>query len=124
MNSKVFLVLRTVFGLFLLVFGFNKFFHYMEFGKMSEAAMNYFSALMSTKTLTIVALVEILSGVSLLVNKFGALMMIVLLIISVNAILFHAFLEPGSITGALILLFLNVVMLFAYKKRYRDILKP
>jgi hypothetical protein len=123
MNSTFFIALRFVFGIFLIVFGANKFFHFMPAGQMSEAAMNYFSALMSTNTITIIAIVEILAGLSLLVNKFGALMMLILFIISINAILFHAFLEPGSIGGAAVLLILNIVMLYAYKDRYKDILR-
>lgn len=95
----------------------------MPAGQMSEAAMNYFSALTSTNTLYVVAIVEILSGLSLLANKFGALMMIILMTVSVNALLFNAFLEPGSIGLTLVLLILNVVMLYAYKDRYKDILR-
>jgi putative oxidoreductase len=122
MNSKIFMVLRIVFGLFLLVFGFNKFFHFLPMGEMSEAAMNYFSALMSTNTLKVVAIIEILAGISLLLNKYGALMMLVLMTVSVNTVLFHSFLEPGSIGGAIILLVLNVVLLYAYKDKYKDLL--
>lgn len=124
MNTTIFMILRIIFGIFLIFFGANKFFHFMDMGEMSEAAMNYYSALMSTKTFNVVAIVEIIAGISLLVNKFGPLMMIILMIISINAVLFHAFLEPGSIWGALILLGLNVIMLFAYKDRYKDILRP
>ena len=123
MNSKVFLVLRIIFGIFLITFGSNKVLHFMPMGEMSEAAMSYFSAMMSTKTLWIVAIVEILAGLSLLINKYGALMMIILFVVSINAVLFHAFLEPGSIGGALVLLILNIVMLYAYKDRYKDILR-
>lgn len=124
MNQAFFLALRIVFGIFLITFGANKFFHFLPMAQMSEAAMNYFSALMSTNTLNIVALVEILAGISLLINKFGALMMIILLIVSINAILFHAFLEPSSIGAAAVLLLLNITTLYAYKDRYKEILRP
>ena len=55
-------------------------------------------------------------------NKYAALMMLILMSISINAVLFHATLEPGSIPGAIILLVLNVVMLYAYKDKYKDLL--
>ncbi len=124
MKSKIFMTLRIVFGLFLLAVGFDKFFHFMPMGQMSAAAMDYFSALMSTNTLDVVAVIEIIAGISLLLNKYGALMMLVLLTVSVNTILFHAFLEPGSILRALALLVLNVVMLYNYKDRYESLLRP
>lgn len=122
MNSKVFLVLRIVFGLFLLFFGLNKFFHFMEMGPMGEPAGAYFGALMSTKTITLVAIVEIAAGLSLLLNKYAALLMLILMSVSINAVLFHATLEPGSIPGALILLVLNIVMLYGYKDQYKNLL--
>ena len=123
MNSKVFLVLRILFGIFLLFFGLNKFFHFIEMGPMGEEAGNYFGALTSTKTITLVAMVEIAAGVSLLFNTFGALLMLILMSVSINAVLFHATFEPGSIAGSLILLVFNVVLLFGYKKQYKDLLK-
>ncbi len=122
MNPKVFLVLRIIFGLFLLFFGLNKFFHYMEMGEMPEAAGNYFGALMSTKTITLVAIVEIVSGLAFIFNKFGALMALILMSVAVNAVLFHATLAPGAIPGALVLLVLNILMLVGYKDRYQGIL--
>lgn len=123
MNSKVFLILRIIFALFLLTFGANKFLQFMPTGEMPEAAGNYFGALTSTKTVTLVAIVEILAGLSLLLNKYAALMMLILMSVSVNAVLFHAMLAPDSIPGALVLLILNIVMLYAYKDKYKDLLK-
>ncbi len=122
MNSKVLLALRIVFGLFLVTFGLNKFLDFMPPMEMGEAAGAYFGALMSTKTMMLVAIVEILAGLSLLLNKYAALMMLILMSVSVNAVLFHATLEPSTIPPALVLLVLNIVMLFAYKDKYKDLL--
>lgn len=123
MNAKIFLVLRIVFGIFLLTFGANKFLQFMPMGEMSEGAGAYFGALMSAKTLPIVAVIEILTGLALLLNKYAALMLLVLMSVSVNAVLFHATLDPGNIGGAAVLLILNIVFLYHYKDRYKDILR-
>ena len=122
MNSKVFMVARILLGLFVLFFGLNKFFHFMDMGEMSEAAGAYFGALTSTKTMTMVAIVEIAAGLALITNKFGALMAVILMSVSVNAVLFHITLEPGSIAGAAILLVLNLVVLYGYKDKYQGML--
>lgn len=122
MNSKVFLVLRILLGLFVLVFGLNKFFHFIPMGEMGEAAGAYFGALTSTKTLTLVAIVEIVAGLALIFNKYGALLALILMSVSVNAVLFHATLEPASIPGALVLLILNILVLIGYKDKYKDLL--
>ena len=122
MNAKVVLVLRIIFGLFLITFGMNKFLNFMPPMEMGEAAGNYFGALMSTKTLMLVAIVEIAAGLSLLLNKYAALMMLILMSVSINAVLFHATLEPGTIPPALAMLILNIVMLFVYKDKYKELL--
>ncbi len=122
MNSKVFMVMRILLGLFVLFFGLNKFFHFMEMGEMSAEAGAYFGALSSAKVITLVAVVEIVAGLALILNKFGALLALILMSISVNAVLFHATLEPESIAGALILLVLNIIVLYGYKSKYKDLL--
>lgn len=122
MNSKVFLVLRIVFGLALLFFGANKLFHFMDPPPPPDAAMGYWEALMTSKTMTLVAIVEILAGLSLLVNKYGALMMVILMSVSVNAVLYHATLDQGGLVMGGVLLLLNIVMLYGYKDKYKDLL--
>ncbi len=123
MNSKVSMVMRILLGLFVLIFGLNKFFHFIPMGEMPENIMSYFGALSSTHTLTVVALVEILAGVALIFNKYGALMALILMSVSVNAVLFHATLAPEGIGPALGLLVLNVLALVGYKDRYKDLLR-
>ena len=122
MNSKVFMVVRIILGLFVLTFGLNKFLNFMPMGEMSAEAGAYFGALVSTKTLMLVALVEIVAGLAFIFNKFGALLALILMSVSVNAVLFHAGLDPGNIAGALVLLVLNIIVLYGYKDKYKDLL--
>lgn len=122
MNSKVFMALRIILGVFILVFGLNKFLHFIPMEEMSADAGAYFGALVNCKTLTLVALVEIVAGLALIFNKFGALFALILMSVSVNAVLFHAVLEPGSIAGALVLLVLNIIVIYGYKDKYKDLL--
>ncbi|TMU57602.1 MULTISPECIES: DoxX family membrane protein [Flagellimonas] len=123
MNAKVFLVVRILLGLFVLTFGLNKFLHFIPMGEMPEAVMGYFGALSSTQTLNLVAVVEILAGLALILNKYGALMSVILMSVSVNAVLFHATLDPSNIGPAVGLLILNIAALVGYKDRYKDILR-
>lgn len=123
MNPKVFMVVRILLGLFVLVFGLNKFFQFIPMEEPTGDAGAYFGALMNTKTLLLVAIVEIAAGLALIFNKFGALMAVILMSVSVNALLFHATLDPANSMGAIILLVLNIAVLFGYKDRYQGILK-
>lgn len=123
MNSKVFMVVRILLGLFVLVFGLNKFFHFIPMEAPAGDAGAYFGALMNTKTLMVVAIVEIVAGISLIFNKYGALMALILMSVSVNAVLFHATLDPGGIGGAAVLIILNIAVLFGYQDKYKDLLR-
>jgi len=124
MNSKVFKVLRLLLGLFVLVFGANKLYPggFLDMPEMSKEAGIYFGALTSTKTLMLVAIVEVVAGLALLLNKYGALMSVILMSVSVNAVLFHLTLDLGGIGGAAVLLILNIAVLYGYKDKYKDLL--
>lgn len=79
--------------------------------EMSAEAGAYFGALDSSKTLLLVAIVEVVAGLALIFIKYGALMAVILLSISVNAVLFHLTLDPG-IGGAAVLVILNIAVLY------------
>ena len=124
MNSKIVLVVRILLGLMLLVFGLNKFFQFLPAPEgMSEVAGTYFGSLMASKTMTLVAVIEVIAGLSLVLNKYVPLMAVILMSISVNAVLFHAVLDPGNIAPALVLLVLNIVVLYGYRNHYDGLLK-
>lgn len=123
MNSKVFMVLRILLGIFVLIFGVNKFVGFLPPPEgMSEAAGSYFAALSSAKVMDLVAIVEIIAGIALIFNKFGALFALILMSVSVNAVLFHATLDPGNMIPAIALLVLNVIVLYGYKDKYKALL--
>lgn len=122
MNSKVFMVLRILLGIFILVFGFNKFFHFIPMEAPTGDAAAYFGALTSSKTMLLVGIVEIIAGLALILDKLGALFAIILMSISVNAFLFHAVLDPGGIGGSVVLLLLNIAVLYGYKDKLKALL--
>ena len=73
MKSKIFLVVRLLFAIILLVFGINKFVEFLPPFELEGSALNYFTALAESKTLDLVGVVETVAGLSLLLNKYGAL---------------------------------------------------
>ena len=122
MNSKLLLAVRILFAVFLLFFGSNKLLHFFDPPPPPADAMGYWAALMTAKTMTVVAIVEIAAGLSLLLNKYGALMMIILMSVSVNAILYHLAFEKETIMMAVVLLGLNIFMLYSYRTNYKGLL--
>ena len=124
MNPKVNMVLRILLGLFVLFFGLNKLIPggIIEMPPPEGDALTYFSGLAASKTLTLVAIVEVVAGLGLIFNKYGALLALILMSVSVNAFLFHAVLDPGGIGGAAALIVLNILVLIGYKDKYKDLL--
>lgn len=50
-------------------------------------------------------------------------MALILMSVSINAVLFHLFLDPQKIYGVLVLLIFNIIFLFRYKDKYTSLLK-
>lgn len=124
MNPKLFLVLRIIFSAFLIFFGLDHFFNYIPFPEMAPEANAYFANLLSTYAMQLVGIVEVVAGLAFLLNKFGSLMALILMSVSINAILFHLTLDPEKIYGALVLLLLNIIFLYHYRKNYSALLRP
>lgn len=122
-KRKMSIIIRFIFGVFLLFFGFNHFFNYIPFPEMTTEANTYFENLSSTGAMQLVGLVEIASAFAFILNKYGALMASILMSVSVNAVLFHIALDPDKIFGALTLIGFNIVMLYIYRRQYVDLLK-
>lgn len=122
MNSKVLMVLRILLGVFVLVFGLNKFFNFIPMEHPTGDAGAYFAALSSAKVIALVGIVEIVAGLGLIFNKYGALLSLILMSISVNALLFHLTLDPANIAGAVVLLVLNIIALYNYRDSYKALL--
>lgn len=123
MKNKLFIIIKFIFGIFLLFFGFDHFFNYIPFPEMAPAANAYFANLVSTGTMDLVGVVEIVAALAFIFNRFGALMAVILMSVSMNAVFFHIALDPAKIYGALILLILNITMLYFYRSYYSQLVK-
>ena len=124
MNSKILMITKILLGLFVLFFGLNKLIPggIIEMPPPEGDALVYFTGLIKSNTLTLVALVEVIAGLALIFNKFAALFALILMSISVNAVLFHATLDPEGIGGAIVLIVLNILVLYGYKDKYASLL--
>ncbi|MFL1895608.1 DoxX family protein [Aquimarina sp. 2-A2] len=124
MNAKLIMAIRIAFGLTILFFGCNKLFYFMDPpAPETKGAIYFLKALTSSKTMMLVAIVEVTAGISLLANKFAALMMVILMSISVNAFLYHIKLDPKNWFIGVSLLAMNVVMLYFYRDSYKELLQ-
>ena len=68
------MVLRILLGIFVLVFGANKFAGLLPMPELSGDATAYLGALTSSKTMMLVGMVQITAGLALNLNKYGTLL--------------------------------------------------
>lgn len=124
-NEKVLLGIRLLLGLGLIVFGLNKFLHFMSQPVPPAEGGQFLGALMlSGYVFPIAGIVYLLSGLSFVTNKFVPLMAIVLFPILLNAFLYHARFDPANIAGAAVFLTLNVAIMIGRKPAYNALLRP
>lgn len=117
-------IVRLLLALILLTFGLNKVLNFMPFPPMPEEARKFMGALVeSGYIMYVVAIVEIVSGVSLLIDKLSSFWIIVVFPILLNAFLFHLFLDIAGIAGALFAISLNVYLMIKYFNDYKCVFK-
>ena len=124
MNEKVILGVRIAFGAAILFFGCNKLFYFIDPPPPStKLAASFLKVLISSKTMMLVAIVEICAGIALLANRFAPLMMVILMSVSVNAFLYHVKLDTKNWYIGVLFLAFNIFMLYIYKDRYKELFK-
>ena len=122
MKDKIFLGIQIVSGLMLVMFGLNKFLHFIPMPPPTPEMGAYMKALMATGFIfPVIAVIEIIAGLAFITNKFAGLMAIVVTPIIVNALLAHIFLDPSGAGGAGFILFAIIIVMIRHKDRYRDI---
>lgn len=122
--KKIALIVRILLGLMMVVFGLNKFLHFMPMPEMSPSMGAFMGALMDTGYLMmVVAFLEIAGGVLLLINKKIAIALLLLFPVMINAFLAHLFLDPAGIGGSLIAVVMIIFLFFNNKKSFDPILK-
>jgi uncharacterized membrane protein YphA (DoxX/SURF4 family) len=118
-------IARVLLGLMFFVFGLNGFLNFIPPPKEMppEGAMAFAGALMKTGyMMPLIKGVEAFCGLLLLVNRFVPLALVLLAPVIVNIVAFHAFLAPGSLGFAIVILGLELYLAWAYRAAYRPLL--
>ncbi len=117
-------IIRFLLGIMLIVFGLNKFLQFMPMPPLPDDAGAFMGALVASGyILPIVALVEIGTGILLLINKFKALALVILFPVMLNAFLFHLFLDLPGIGAAALAIIMNAFLIISEKESYQGLLK-
>ncbi len=122
MNATVTKVLRSFLGILLLVFGANKFLHFMPMPPLSEEAMTFMEALTNSGYIfPILGIVYLLAGVCLLLNKAMPFALVMLVPVSINIVAFHLMFDPAGIAGAALVAALNLFLIYGNWERFKSL---
>ena len=122
MNPKVTMGLRILFGLFLLIFGLNKFLGFMPFPPIPGDGGTLMGIYATSGFFKIIGVLEISSGLALLLGKYVPLALTFAMAIMINAAIFHGLHAPGAIGAAALGLLLAIVLVYAHKDRFTSLL--
>lgn len=122
MNSLFTKISQTLLGLMLLVFGANKFLHFIPMETPSGAAGNFLNSLGATGYIfPIIGILEVIIGLMLLLKKWTAFALILLAPISLNILLFHLFLDIPGISMALLVFIFNLALIYKHWPQYKPL---
>jgi uncharacterized membrane protein YphA (DoxX/SURF4 family) len=117
-------IVRIFLGLVLVVFGANKFLHFipMDTPDLNTAAGQFMNSLGATGYIfPVVGVLEVIIGALLLLKKWIAFALILLAPISINILLFHLFLDIPGLSIALLILVFNSILIFKHWQQYKPL---
>lgn len=113
-------ITRIILGFIYLVFGLDFFFHFIPYEphhtgrvaafKAGLLGVGYFYPMLKS--------IQIVGGLSLLLNLYAPFFAVVLFPISVNVFLYHTILVPSGWLMGVLLIVPNVFLGYAYRKYY------
>jgi uncharacterized membrane protein YphA (DoxX/SURF4 family) len=118
---------RVLMGLAFFVFGLDGFVHFFpapDPASMPAGAMALSSAFAASGYLMkVVKGTELVVGALLLANRFVPLALILLAPVTVNIVLFHAFLAPSGVGLGLVLVVLQLLLAYQHRAAYAPLLR-
>ena len=115
---------RIIEGLIFVIFGLNALLHFYNPPPPSGDALTLMSIMAQYHWINFVAVVELVGGLLLLVNRFVPLALTILAPVIVNILLFHALLWPHGFGAAVVVLAMELFLLSVYWRSFVPLLHP
>jgi putative oxidoreductase len=117
-------IARFLLGLIFLVFGLNGFLHFISSPPPSGVAGQFVGALLVSNYLIAVFLLQIVSAILLLINRYVPLALTLLAPIIVNILLFHVLMAPSGLALAIVVTVLWVVVFLSVRSAFAGLWQP
>jgi len=116
------LIARILLGLVFLVFGLNGFLNFLNMGPMPTGlAGQFMGALFLSHYYWVVAVLQIVGGLLLLVNRFVPLALVLLGPVIVNILCYHVFLNHGGAGLAVVITILWLIVFYGKRQYFSGI---
>jgi putative oxidoreductase len=117
-------IARFLLGLIFLVFGLNGFLHFIPAPPPpSGAAGQFVGALVASNYLVVVFLLQFVSAVLLLINRWVPLALALLAPIIVNILLFHVLMAPSGLALAIVVTVLWIVVFLNVRSAFSGLVQ-
>jgi len=121
--KKAIIVARIVLAIIYLVYGTNYFLHFFPSSLPPGKAGDFMGGLKrSGYFFEYMKAMQIIGAILMFIDRWTVLTTIVLLPISLNIFLFHAFLQLNGLGTAVILLAANLFLVYSYRRNYWGLL--
>lgn len=116
-----FTIARILLGLLFTVFGLNGFLHFIPMQPPTGLAGQYMGALFVSHYLVVVFLLQLVSGLLLLANRYVPLALLLLGPVVVNIVLFHSLLAPEGLPMAFVATVLWLLVFAGVRKAFTGV---
>jgi putative oxidoreductase len=118
------IITRSLLGLVFVVFGSNKFLHFIPNPPMQGLGAQFMGAMFVSHYLYVVATCEVIGGLLLLSGRYGPLGLTLVGPVVVNILAFHTFMDPSGLPIALVVAALSLFLLWSYREHFAGLVKP
>jgi hypothetical protein len=117
-------IARYLLGLIFLVFGLNGFLDFLHMPPPSGVAAQFLGALYVSNFLVFVFLLQIISAILLLINRYVPLALTLLAPVIVNILLLHILMAPSGLPLAIAVTILWIVVFTSVRSAFAGLLQP
>ena len=111
-------IARFLLGFIFLVFALNGFLHFIPASLPSGTAGQFVGALFVSNYLVVVFLLQLISAVLLVINRFVPLALVLLAPIIVNILLFHLLMAASGLALAIVVTVLWIVVFLSARSAF------
>jgi len=119
--KKLTTISRVLLGFIYLVFGLDYFLHFIPYEQNHTGRVAAFKAGLKGVGYfyPMIKSIQIVGGISLLINQYAPFFAVALFPISINVFLYHTILVPSGWLMGVLLIIPNLFLGYAYRKYYR-----